>query len=62
MNIDKTKKNSIRKAFGRTLAELGGYNPNIVVLDADCYAQHKQKCLKTNILTGFLTAELQNKI
>lgn len=43
MNIDKTKKNSIRKAFGKTLVELGQSNENIVVLDADlaCSTQTK---------------------
>lgn len=43
MNIDITKKSSIRKAFGKTLAELGSYNENIVVLDADlaCSTQTK---------------------
>lgn len=43
MNIDKSKKNSIRKAFGKTLAELGEYDKNIVVLDADlaCSTQTK---------------------
>ena len=46
MNIDKTKKNSIRKAFGRTLAELGGYNPNIVVLDADLACSTQTKMFK----------------
>lgn len=46
MNIDKTKKNSIRKAFGKTLAELGEYNPNIVVLDADLACSTQTKMFK----------------
>ena len=39
---DKEKK-SIRSAYGKTLAELGGVNPDIVVLDADlsCSTQTK---------------------
>ncbi len=43
MIIDKTKKSSIRKAFGKTLAQLGEYDNNIVVLDADlaCSTQTK---------------------
>ena len=35
MNIDRTKTKSIRAAYGKTLAELGKENENIVVLDAD---------------------------
>ena len=43
MNIDKTKTNSIRKAFGKTLAEIGEINEKIVVMDADlaCSTQTK---------------------
>ncbi len=43
MNIDRSKTSSIRKAFGKTLAEIGGYDNNIVVLDADlaCSTQTK---------------------
>lgn len=43
MIIDKNKTYSIRKAFGNTLALIGGYNENIVVLDADlaCSTQTK---------------------
>ena len=35
MLIDKSKKNSIRKSFGSTLAMLGEKNKDIVVMDAD---------------------------
>lgn len=35
MIIDKENRKSIRNVFGKTLAELGKTNPNIVVLDAD---------------------------
>lgn len=35
MIIDKTKKKSIRSAFGNALAEIGEINPKIVVMDAD---------------------------
>lgn len=35
MIIDKTNRKSIRSIFGKTLAELGKTNENIVVLDAD---------------------------
>ncbi len=43
MIIDKTKTNSIRKAFGKTLAEVGELNEKIVVMDADlaCSTQTK---------------------
>ena len=35
MIINKNERKSIRSCFGKTLAELGKTNPNIVVLDAD---------------------------
>lgn len=35
MIINKNERKSIRSVFGKTLAELGKVNPNIVVLDAD---------------------------
>lgn len=35
MIINKNERKSIRSVFGKTLAELGKANPNIVVLDAD---------------------------
>ena len=35
MIINKSDRKSIRSVFGKTLAELGKINPNIVVLDAD---------------------------
>lgn len=35
MIINKNERKSIRTVFGKTLAELGKTNPNIVVLDAD---------------------------
>mgnify|MGYP001067125467 FL=1 len=35
MNINKNERKSIRSVFGKTLAQLGKTNPNIVVLDAD---------------------------
>ncbi len=43
MKIDKTNKGSIRKAFGKTLAEIGDYNEKVVVMDADlaCSTQTK---------------------
>ncbi len=43
MKIDKTKKSSIRKAFGKTLAQIGDMNEKIVVMDADlaCSTQTK---------------------
>jgi len=43
MKIDKTKKSSIRKAFGETLAQIGEINDKIVVMDADlaCSTQTK---------------------
>lgn len=43
MKIDKTKKKSIRKVFGETLAQIGEINEKIVVLDADlaCSTQTK---------------------
>lgn len=43
MKIDKSKTNSIRKAFGKTLAEIGELNKKIVVMDADlaCSTQTK---------------------
>lgn len=43
MKIDKTKTESIRKVFGKTLAQLGEENENIVVMDADlsCSTQTK---------------------
>ena len=43
MNTDRSKNSSIRKAFGKTLAELGEINKNIVVMDADlaCSTQTK---------------------
>ena len=43
MEIDKSKTYSIRKAFGNTLAEMGGVFEDIVVLDADlaCSTQTK---------------------
>lgn len=43
MKIDKSKTNSIRKAFGKTLAEIGELNEKIVVMDADlaCSTQTK---------------------
>lgn len=43
MKIDKTKTNSIRKAFGKTLAEIGERNEKIIVMDADlaCSTQTK---------------------
>lgn len=43
MEINLSSKNSIRKAFGKTLAQLGDENPNIVVMDADlsCSTQTK---------------------
>lgn len=43
MKIDKSKTNSIRKAFGKTLAEIGERNEKIIVMDADlaCSTQTK---------------------
>lgn len=43
MKIDKNKTNSIRKAFGKTLAEIGEINEKIVVMDSDlsCSTQTK---------------------
>lgn len=43
MKIDKTKTNSIRKAFGKTIAEIGELNEKIIVMDADlaCSTQTK---------------------
>lgn len=43
MKIDKTKTNSVRKAFGKTLAEIGEQNEKIIVMDADlaCSTQTK---------------------
>ncbi len=43
MKIDKTKTNSIRKAFGKTLAEIGELNKKIIIMDADlaCSTQTK---------------------
>lgn len=43
MKIDKSKTNSIRKAFGKTLAEIGELNEKIIVMDADlaCSTQTK---------------------
>lgn len=43
MKINKTKTNSIRKAFGKTLAEIGELNEKIIVMDADlaCSTQTK---------------------
>ncbi len=43
MKIDKDKKSSVRKAFGKSLAEAGEKNKNIVVLDSDlaCSTQTK---------------------
>ena len=43
MQIDMSKTNSIRKAFGKTLAIVGELNENVVVLDADlaCSTQTK---------------------
>ncbi len=43
MKIDKNKSNSIRKAFGKTLAQIGEINEKIVVMDADlaCSTQTK---------------------
>lgn len=43
MKIDKTKTNSIRKAFGKTLAGIGELNEKIIVMDADlaCSTQTK---------------------
>lgn len=43
MKIDKKKTNSIRKAFGKTLAEIGEFNEKIVVMDSDlsCSTQTK---------------------
>jgi transketolase len=43
MRVDKSKTNSIRKAFGKTLAQIGEVNEKIVVLDADlaCSTQTK---------------------
>ena len=43
MNIDKNIKQSIRKVFGKTLVEVGEFNENVVVLDADlsCSTQTK---------------------
>ncbi len=43
MKIDLNKKNSIRKAFGKTLTDLGELNEKIVVMDADlaCSTQTK---------------------
>ena len=43
MIINKNERKSIRSVFGKTLAELGKTNPNIVVLDADlsCSTQTK---------------------
>jgi transketolase len=35
MKIDKTKTSSIRKAFGKTLTEIGELNERVVVMDAD---------------------------
>lgn len=35
MRINREEKKSIRSTFGKTLAELGRTNPNIVVMDAD---------------------------
>ena len=43
MKIDRSKSNSIRKAFGKTLAHIGEVNEKIVVMDADlaCSTQTK---------------------
>ena len=43
MKIDKTKKTSIRKTFGETLAQVGELNEKIIVMDADlaCSTQTK---------------------
>ncbi len=43
MKIDQKNKNSIRKVFGKTLADLGDVNEKIVVMDADlaCSTQTK---------------------
>ncbi len=43
MKIDKTKTSSIRKAFGKALAQIGEQNEKIVVMDADlsCSTQTK---------------------
>ena len=43
MKIDKTKTTSIRKAFGKTLVQVGELNEKIVVMDADlaCSTQTK---------------------
>lgn len=43
MKIDNNVKQSIRKVFGQTLAQIGAFNENVVVLDADlsCSTQTK---------------------
>ena len=41
MKIDKTKTNSIRKAFGKTLVQVGELNERIVVMDADLACSNK---------------------
>ena len=43
MKIDRNKKNPMRKAFGKTLAQIGEVNEKIVVMDADlaCSTQTK---------------------
>lgn len=43
MIINKNEKKSIRTAFGKTLAELGRINENIVVLDADLSSSTQTK-------------------
>lgn len=43
MIIDRTKKRSVREAFGKALTDLGSTNPNVVVLDADLSASTQTK-------------------
>ncbi len=43
MIIDRTKKRSVREAFGKALADIGKQNENIVVLDADLSASTQTK-------------------
>lgn len=46
MDVDITKKASIRKAFGQELVKLGETNTNIVVLDADLACSTQTKLFK----------------
>ena len=60
--MSEVKTIATRESYGRTLAELGAENPNIVVLDADLAGLQKQQYLEKHFRKDTLTVVSQKGI